>query len=66
MHAFSHPNFGKEVRVEQYGREVHLIFKANTQAQSDSLCDELVRQLKEGGLHLNLMGKPSAIVEEKS
>jgi hypothetical protein len=59
--AFTHPNFGKEVRIEQYGREVHLIFVAGTQAQSDSMCDELLRQLKGGALTLTMMGPPTSI-----
>ena len=58
---FSHPNFGKEVRIEQYGREVHLIFVAGSQAQSDSMCDELLRQLQGGAVNLTLMGKPTSV-----
>jgi hypothetical protein len=58
---FSHPNFGKEVRIEQYGREVHLIFVAGSKAQSDSMCDELLRQLEGGGVNLTLMGTPTSI-----
>ena len=61
--AFSHPNFGKEVRIEQFGKEVHLIFVAATRAQSDSMCDELLRQLKSGALNLTLMGAPTSIEE---
>lgn len=63
MSEFSHPNFGNEVRIEQIGREVHLIFVAKTMAQSDDLCAELLRQLKAGGLHLTMLGKPSSITE---
>jgi hypothetical protein len=58
---FTHPNFGKEVRIKQIGKEVHLIFVANTEHQSDSMCDELLRQLKSGAIHLTLMGKPTSI-----
>lgn len=61
---FSHSNFGKQVRIEQYGCEVHLIFVAGSQAQSDSLCDELLRQLKDGALNLTLMGKATSVTEE--
>ena len=60
---FSHPSFGKEVRVEQRGREVHLVFVAGSRAQSDSLCDELLRQLKGGAVNLTLMGQPTRITE---
>jgi hypothetical protein len=63
VRAFTHPNFGNEVRIEQYGREVHLIFVAKTREQSDSMCDELLRQLKAGALNLTLMGKPTGIEE---
>lgn len=61
--AFSHPNFGNEVRVEQFGKEVRLIFVALTQHQSDYMVEELLRQLKAGGLHLDMIGKPTSIVE---
>lgn len=61
--AFSHPNFGKEVRIEQYGREVHLIFVAGSQPQSDSMCEELLRQLKGGAVNLTLMGAPTSVTE---
>lgn len=61
--AFSHPNFGKEVRIEQFGKEVHLIFVAGTRQQSDGMCDELLRQLKSGALNITLMGKPTSIQE---
>jgi len=60
---FSHSSFGYEVRIEQYGREVHLIFAANTRAQSDDLCAELLRQLKGGEVKLTLKGEPSSIEE---
>jgi len=60
---FSHPNFGNQVRIEQYDREVHLIFVAKTREQSDSMCDELLRQLKGGAVNLALMGKPTSIDE---
>lgn len=60
---FTHPNFGRQVRIEQFGKEVHLIFVASTQTQSDDLCDELLRQLKSGALNMTLMGKPTSIEE---
>ena len=60
---FTHPNFGKQVRIEQYGKEVHLIFVAGTQAQSDSMCDTLLTQLKAGALNITLMGTPTSIEE---
>lgn len=60
---FTHPNFGKEARVEVWGKEVRLIFIANTEAQANSMADTLIDQIKAGGVHLTMMGKPTAIVE---
>lgn len=60
---FSHPNFGKEVRIEQYGREVHLIFRAGTDQQADSLVETLLTQLKNGALNLTMMGKPTSVTD---
>ena len=60
---FTHPNFGKEVRIEQFGKEVRLTFVAGTMHQSDAMCEELLRQLKSGALSLTLMGKPTSIHE---
>jgi hypothetical protein len=64
MSGFTHPNFGKQVRIEQFGKEVHLIFVADTREQSDSMCDELLRQLRSGVLNFTLMGKPTSIQED--
>ena len=61
---FSHPNFGKEVRIEQFNKEVHLVFVASSQSQADSMCDELLRQLKGGAVNLTLMGVPSSVTED--
>jgi len=63
MSGFSHPNFGKEVRVVVEGREVMLIFVAGSNRQADDFAQELVRQLSQGGLHLTLMGEPTSIEE---
>jgi hypothetical protein len=57
---FTHPNFGHEVRIEQYGRAVHLIFVAGTTAQADSFIDMLLEQLQAGALNLTLMGNPTS------
>lgn len=62
---FTHPNFGRQVRIKQFGKEVHLIFVAGTQAQSNDLCDELSRQLKSGALNMTLMGKPTSIEDRR-
>jgi hypothetical protein len=60
---FTHPNFGKEVRIEQFGREVRLTFVAGTVPQADDLAETLLRQLKAGALNLTLMGKPTRVEE---
>ena len=61
--AFTNPNVGREVRIEQFGREVHLIFVAGTQAKSDALVEALLTQLKAGALNLTLMGKATSVEE---
>lgn len=60
---FSHPNFGKEARVEQQGREVRLIFVANTPEQAGDLAEKIVEQLKGGAINLTMMGKPLSVTE---
>jgi hypothetical protein len=59
--AFTHPHFGREARLEQFGKEVRLTFTAGTEAQADSLFDTIGRQLEAGALNLTMMGKPSSI-----
>jgi hypothetical protein len=60
---FSHPNFGRQVRVEQDGREVRLVFVAATERQADDMAKTLLGQLEAGGLNLTLMGHPTSIEE---
>ena len=60
---FSHPHFGSECRIEQFGREVRLTFIANTEAKATDLTDSLMRQLKRGALNLTMMGKPTKVTE---
>lgn len=62
--SFTNPNVDREVRIEQYGREVHLIFVADNQAKSDALINSLLEQFKGGALNLTLMGKPTSVTEE--
>ncbi len=62
--AFTNADYGKQVRIEQYGREVHLIFVASNEAKADSLCENILSQLKAGAINITLMGKPTAIIEE--
>lgn len=61
---FTNPNFGKEVRVEQWGCEVHLIFVGGTEAQAGDLVDNILGQLKAGAINITMMGKPTAIIDE--
>ena len=58
---FTHPNFGKEVRIEVYGKEVRLIFVASNEAKAEGLADYLLTQLQTGAINLTLMGKPTKI-----
>lgn len=60
---FTNPNYGHEVRIEQYGKEVHLIFVASTSAKADSLVETLLSQLKAGAINLTVMGKPTGVTE---
>ncbi len=62
---FTHPSVGHEVRIEQYGKEVRLIFSCSTQQKSDQLCEDLLTQLKGGALNLTLMGKPTSVCEDR-
>lgn len=62
---FTNPNFGSEVRVEQWGREVHLIFVGATEAKAGDLVDNIVDQLKAGAINITMMGQPTAVTEEK-
>lgn len=61
--AFSHPNLGHEIRVEQDRREVRLVFVCHSAMQADDLAENLLRQLQEGAVHFTIMGKPSSITE---
>lgn len=61
---FTNANYGKQVRIEQYGREVHLIFVASSDAKANDLVENILTQLKAGALNLTLMGKPTAVIEE--
>jgi hypothetical protein len=61
--AFTNPRVGRDIRIEQYGREVRLIFVAGTQEKANELVESIVAQLKEGALTITVMGKPTSIVE---
>lgn len=53
---------GSEVRIEQTGREVHLIFVAKTFPEANALRQEVIEQLRSaGGFHLTLTGQPKVM-----
>lgn len=60
---FTHPNFGREARVEVWGREVRLIFIAGTEDMAHDLADRIIEQMKNGSVNISMMGKPIGIVE---
>lgn len=63
---FTNPDFGREVRVERWGREVHLIFVGATEAKANDLVDNILTQLKAGAITITMMGKPTKIEEDSS
>ena len=60
---FTHPNFGKQARVECWGREVRLIFVADNDAKAEELAESIVDQMRNGALNITLLGRPDAVVE---
>ena len=60
----THPRFGRMVRLEQHGCEVHIILVANTVAQATSVCEHILAQLEAGEFQLAIHGKPSTINQE--
>ena len=58
---FTDSNVGQEVRVEQVGLEVRLIFVAKDRYRADKLFQHILGQLKAGALNMTLMGKPTSI-----
>ncbi len=61
---FTHPNLGKEVRVEVWGNEVRLIFVCATEGKANSAADDILAQLQSGMLNVTLAGKPTSIVHD--
>lgn len=60
---FTHPNFGKEARLEVSGCEVRLIFVASTAEQANDLAETILEQLEAGAINITMMGKPTSVVE---
>lgn len=63
--AFTHPNLGHQVRIEQFNREVRLTFVCHTREAADALTEDMLRQIKDGALSLTLMGKPTSVEEDR-
>lgn len=61
---FSHPDFGKEARVELWGNEVRLVFIASDSKRATELAEYLVEQMRNGAVNITVMGKPDNIAEE--
>jgi len=61
--AFSHPNLGRDAKVELFGRDVVVTLTASTEAQAEDLFDSVVRQLEAGGLNLTMMGLPTKVTK---
>lgn len=59
--AFSHPNFGHTVQVEQTGREVRLTLFLTDEVKAEAFARDLVKQLSQGMLQLTLGGKVSKV-----
>jgi hypothetical protein len=61
---FTHPNFGNQARVEVWGKEVYLIFVADSEAKANGFAEHLVEELKSGSVNITMMGKPTSVTEE--
>jgi hypothetical protein len=60
----THPDFGRQVSVQQNGNEVRLTFVAETEAQAVSLTEHLIAQLEGGHLVITLAGRVEKTVIE--
>ena len=60
---FTHPNFGKQARVEVWGREVRLIFVADNTTKANDLANYVVNQMAKGSINITMMGLPTDIEE---
>lgn len=63
--AWSHPNHGKELRVEVDGCETRLIFVGASPAAANKLADDLMTQVKKGSIKINIGGTITKITEEE-
>jgi hypothetical protein len=61
---FTHPNFGKQARVEVWGSEVKLIFVADNATKANDLAEYMIGQLQQGSINITLMGMPTSVEED--
>jgi hypothetical protein len=61
---FTHPDFGREIRVEVFGKEVRLTFVSNSHSAAETMAEYLVDELRKGAVNLTVMGHPTIVVEE--
>lgn len=57
------PHSGNEMRVEQDGCEVRIVFVCSTSAQAAGLVEDIVKQLRNGTLQLTVKGDPTDVIE---
>lgn len=60
---WSHPNHGREIRVETDGCETRLVFVASSPQAATKLADDLLVQIKRGSVKINIGGKISRITD---
>lgn len=61
--AFSHPNMGSSVQVEQTGKEVKITIFCADEKRAEGFARNIVQQLKGGMLQLTIGGKVSKVEE---
>ena len=62
--AFTHPDIGRQARVELDGREVRLVFVCTDEDRAENLAHTILRQMRNGSLNITLMGVPTSIEED--
>ena len=61
---FTHPDFGREIRVEVFGKEVRLTFVSNSHSAAETMAEYLVDELRRGTVNLTVMGELTSVIEE--
>lgn len=54
-------NFGHEIRIEQKGNDVAIVFVATNRGQADALARGLLNQIRAGKLEVTVSGIPTNI-----